>query len=145
MAGFYERIRAMASSLLGRYGALVTVERRVAAEGSRYNPATGRFEQGPGQPEAGTEQGAGELITWTARAVKSEIRAEFLNDSSVQGGTRIRGGDMQIAVDCAGAPHSPQVGDEVIFPGGERWTVIRDMPVEPAGVRVLYTGLIRKG
>ena len=123
MSQFYKNMQNTASTLLKRFGAVVTIRRTIPGT---YDSSTGR-------------RTGDEAVEWKPKAVKTDIKEEF------QGGTRIVSGDMMLLVDCKGKPYVPAKGDAVIFPNGEVWNVVQDMPVAPADVLVLYKGVIRKG
>ena len=126
---FYPKMQGTASRLLGKYGEKITMQRTVPGT---YDPATGET--------AGDTE-----LEWSPHAVKTGINKELFAGDAQVGGTRIEAGDMHILVDCKGQPHIPQRGDRVVLSNGEIWSVLVDMPVEPAGMTVLYKGIIRRG
>lgn len=128
MPSFYQNMQNTASGLLKRFGMTVTIRRTIPGA---YNPGTGESE-------------APSVKEWTPSVVKSAITEEMLSGTTT-GGSRIMVGDMQLLVDCQRQPFTPEKGDKVLFPNGETWTIMQDMPVEPAGVVVLYQGIIRRG
>jgi hypothetical protein len=123
MASFYAKTRKTASRLVGKFGAQVTITRTLPGGG--YDPSTGMVTPG-------------EKYIWTPFAVRTAIKQDWLTNSLISVG------DMHLLVDCADQPYIPQQGDKVTFANGEEWTIVLDMPVDPAGVVVLYKGIIRK-
>jgi hypothetical protein len=133
MSQFYQNMQKTASGLLKKFGTIVTMRRTVPGE---YDPGTGR-------------RTGDAAVEWTPKAVKTGISEKYQGGytslGASTGGTRIEAGDMALLVDCKGQPHIPAKGDKVTFANGETWSIMEDTPVDPAGVVVLYKGIIRKG
>ncbi|KAL1110000.1 hypothetical protein AAG570_014016, partial [Ranatra chinensis] len=113
MSQFYENLRDTASDLIASFGASVDFTR---TEKGQYNPATGKFIQN--------------TTTYSAVSVKTRIANTFID------GVRILASDAMLIVDTSGT--IPQVGDIAII-SGEKWQIVQDMRVDPAGLVVVGT------
>ena len=130
---FYGKMRNTASGLLRKLGARCAFTRTTKGA---YVPHTGQY--GPDTVEE-----------WSLFAVLTNIKAEhiagYTSLGTSQGGTRIEVGDMQILVECDQKQPVPKIGDSITTSTGEKWKIVSDMPIAPAGTVVLYKGIVRRG
>lgn len=117
-AAFYNRMASVATRLLTKFGATVTVSRTT---GETYD-------------EIAETMSGGSVTTYSPKGLLVEY------DDSLIDGTRIQKGDKMAILDNTVKPAS----DDLLTVDEEQWNVVRWKTIKPSTVAVVYFVQVRK-